>query len=320
MELNVIRQQYANKNILPNQLLSSYDKLVSFVHDPRFIRVSPSDSVRTTELTAAFNNTMQEHIASKTVFPKLMNKLIDDYPKFSITKKVKNYGTIYQGIGLTTDPIPQEGKAVPIQRQTNDKYLCLDRNFLKERQNAICKQCGWTDNQYKQMGALGIIHINRELNITATIYVIFGRLTEYIGNEILKLKRKIRYAKSIKVDFEKSTDYDKTLFEDDDTPIYTNRLKVATLTYDAGQKLQKSLNSYIDRINAIPKLDIIDYINTTEVDELIKWLKDNSMCKTRIDMAKQQQVANPDPPQYVNWTVEGEIKYHIVDTQQEVDD
>lgn len=323
LSLNVIRDQGIPpmEDIL--QPLDSYEKLVTFIHDPRFIRIGTRESVRTVELAVAFNNTMRENVAHTSTFPRLMKQFIADYSTLSIIKKVKNYGTIYEGIGLTTDPVPQEGKTILLQKEVNDKYLIRDRAFLNEIKKTICHRCHWTDNQYRQMGALGLICLirdGRDLDVDITVHITIGRLFEYIHERNIKLRNSSRYALNIKFAFEKAIGWDGTLSKDNGTPVYTNRLLIAEETYDAGEKLQRAINSYTNRIQSLPTVNIRSNPNIEELNDLVGWLKSNSMHKTRIDMRIQQEAADPETPQAVNWTMEGEIKYHISDTQLETKD
>lgn len=326
VSLNIIRDQGVNTSITqPTNIiqLDTYGKLVSFIHDSRFIRLGATESVRTVELARAFNNTMEENVAYQNVFPRLMKRLISEYSNLSIIKKTKNYGTIYQGIGLTTDPIPQEGTATLLQKETNQRYIIRDRAFLNKIKEDLCKQCGWTDSQYRQMGTLGIIKLikgDKNVDINTTIYVTMGRLFEYIHENNLKLKAKTRYASNIKIAFEKAINWDATLSENNGTPVYTNRLLIAEETYHAGDKLQRAVNSYINRIQSLPAVNILSNPNIDELNYLITWLKSNSMHKTRLDMKIKQEDADPEIPQAVNWTLEDEIKEYDNDTLLIVDD
>ena len=319
-----------NRDILQQPGLDTYEKLVAFIHNPEFIRIGPIESVRTIELAATFNNTMKEVLAYKNAFPRLMKRLMVDYPNLLITKRVKNYGTIYKGIGLTTDPIPQQGTAVLLQKGVNEKYLIRDRTFLNKVEKDICEKCCWTSDQYRQMGTLGIIKLihgksgarasERTLNIDATIYVIIGELIKYIHEINLKLEEKARYGLSIKIAFEKAIRWDATLSEGNGTPVYTNRLLIAEETYNVGEKLQRAVNSYRNRIQSLPKVNVIEYVNIEELNDLISWLKTNSIHKTRVDMKIQQEAVDPETCQAVNWTLEDEIKQYDNDTLLIVND
>jgi len=275
--LNIIRTQTINKDIL--QPLDAYEKLVTFIHNPAFIRIGTIESVRTAELAATFNNTMSENVAYKTTFPRLMKRLLAEYPNLSISKQVKNYGTIYNGIGLTTDPIPKRGVAVILQKERNDKNYIYKREFLDKSEKDICQRCNWTSSQYRQMGTLGLIKFiktNSILNIDATIYVIIGNLIQYIHEQNIKLNDKGKNALNTKALFENAISLDMILSENARTPIYTNRSLVAKETYAVGEKLQRAVYSYMNRIQSLPKLDIIMYPNLEELNNLIMWLKNNS--------------------------------------------
>lgn len=326
LSLNIIRDQDFNKDIITTtnilQPSDIYAKLVAFMHDPRFIRIGTIESVRTVELAAAFNNIMRENAAYKSTFPRLMKQFMTEHSNLSIIKKTKNYGTVYEGIGLTSDPIPQEGTTTILQRSRNEKHIIRNRAFLDEIKMSLCQKCNWTDSHYRQMGTLGLIKLikhGKNIDSDASISVINGRLIEYIYEKNIKLREKARYALLIKVEFEKAIICDTILSEGNGTPVYTNRLNTAEETYNAGEKLQRAINSYTNRIKSLPSVNISSNPNIDELNDLALWLKSNSMHKTRIDMRIKQEAADPEIPQAVNWTLEEGLKYHVTEKYLETE-
>lgn len=284
-----------------------YGKLINFIHDPRYIRFGPNESIKTMVLADCFNKTMNENLAYKNTFPKLMMRFISEYPLLAIIKEVKNYGTIYRGIGLASDPIPEKKKAHIVRKEYNITYRGRSAKFLDEAETKICAQCNWTANQYRQMGNLGLIELAKDgksLNLEATIYLIMGRLVSYVRNKNLKLMMSVKSAMSVKIAFSKAILWDKVLSEGNGTPVYTNRLLIAEETYTAGEKLERDTNLYKSRIQSLPILSFIIYPNLEEVSDLITWLKSNSLYKTRLDMKIKQEEAESDTPQCVDWTIE----------------
>lgn len=302
LSLNILRDNSPNTAI--NE---PYSKLVTFIHDPKYIRIGSNETIKTMLLAGAFNKTMGENLAYKNSFPKLMAKFMLDYPNLSITKEVKNYGTIYRGIGLASDPIPGKTKNTIVRKESNGNYHGRSKNFLDEAETQICSRCNWTSNQYRQMGNLGLIELAKDgktLNIEATLYLIMGRLVSYIRYKNLKLITSFKCAMNVKIAFEKAIGWDNTLSENNGTPVYTNRLLIAEETYVAGEKLRRDSNLYTSIMQNLPILPFITYPNLEEISNLILWLKNNSLHKIRADMKIKQEEAEPETPQSVDWTLE----------------
>jgi hypothetical protein len=96
---------------------------------------------------------MGELVSYRKIFPKLMFQ----YPW--------NYGTIYVGIGLTTDPLSK--------MEIDECYDHRKRAILKDIQDELCRICN--------LGLLKIIKNGRSVNYNATtIQVITGKLIEYV--------------------------------------------------------------------------------------------------------------------------------------------
>lgn len=186
-------------------------------------------------------------------------------------------------------------------------------------------------NKWGTLGLIKLIKHCKNIYSDATISVINGRSIEYIYEKNIKLKNKAKYGSSIKVSFEKAISWNQTLSEGNGTPIYTNRLLIAdrvTLlpsglyephTYDSGEKLQRAINSYTNRIQSLPAVNIRSNPNLHEFNDLALWLKSNSMHKTRRDMKIKQEAADPEIPQAVNWTLEDEIKEYDNNTLLELE-
>lgn len=295
--------------------LDAYSKLVSFIHDPKYIRINSNDSVKTMILGQEFNRVMNECVAYKNSFPKLMSRLILEYPNLLITKKVKNYGTVYQGIGLSGAPSPCSKKIPLTRKEIKDNYNKRQRLFADQAQQDICQRCNWTTNQYRQMGNLSLIELAKDgkmLNIEATIYLIMARLVLYIREKNLKLTKTMDLSLSIKIAFEKALELDAIASKENNIPVYTNRLVMAKETYKAGEKLRRALASYMNTMQNLPILDFILYPNMEEISVLINWLKNNSLFKTQFSIKIQQRKCSTKKFYTPNWTLDKECNINTL--------
>lgn len=209
-----------------------YDKLVKFLNDSNYIRKGTIEIVRTLELTNAFNSATGEQVTYKHKFPRLMKRFMNNYPNL-ISKQVKHYGTIYSGIGLITDQ-PKVKHQPLTSVEKNERRGIRNRQMLDKLKDSICLRSGWSTTQYQQMVDLSIVSVMIDgdtFNVDAMINVIIGRMTEYVYMKNTKLNGAVKYAESVKKDFERCTELDLELLESDGV-IYTNRLKAAERTYD----------------------------------------------------------------------------------------
>lgn len=316
-------EQHVNKNAGVNKLPKTtelrseivfqedrmYYDMLNFINNANYIRKGINESIRTYELAMTFNNITGNNVTHKNKLPQLMSRIMLEHPELSITKKVRNYGTVYVGIGLSTSP-PAEPRRPPMtDKEKNDKRAIRNRHTLDTIKDIICRRTGWTIIQYQQMVNLGLICIIRGKtgpNIEAIIAIMVGRLTQYVANKIQKLQKLEKYAQLVKADLSRCTQLDLQLTENE-TPIYTNRLMAATRTYDAGTKLEKEINSYTNILQSLPQLQYIEYPNIQHIYELAIWLKDNTMYKTRLDMKLVQTNYDGDIPQAVDWIIEDTI-------------
>lgn len=327
MQLNVIREGQLSDNTFSfeNDNLNRfsvydpiYTKFVAFLCNPDYIRRGINESVRTSELTNSFNNATGECITHTNKLPQFMSRFMFEYPDLSIKKQVKNYGTIYKGIGLYVDPTPEPKRPPLTIKEKNEKRAIRNRIFLDGIQEDVCNMSGWSISQYQQMVNLGHIYIIRTeigVNIEAIISVAMGRLTQYVNEKIIKLRRLEKYAKLVKVDYEGCTKLDLERIKDTG-PIYTNRLAAATRTYDACNKLERGITNYLNTIGNLPQLQYIVYPDIQQLQVLAEWLKMNSMHKTRQDMKLVQENYDSDTPELVGWIAEDTIyTYNEIATQ-----
>ena len=311
LQLNIIKQgDTISNNIFKENSIGEkdplYNSLVDFINNPNYIRKGINESIRTYELAIAFNNITGNHITHKNKLPQLMSRIMVEHPEFLITKKVRNYGTIYIGIGLSTNPPSKVRRPPMTDKEKNDRRAIRNRKVLDTIQETICRNTGWTIMQYQQMVNLGLICIIRDdtvPNIEAIIAIIIGRLTQYVASKIQKIKRFERHAKLVKADFDRCTQLDLQLMENG-SPIYTNRLMAATRTFDIGIKLEMTINNYVNVVKNLPQLQYIKYPDIQNMYELAKWLKENSMYKTRLDMKVVQTNYDGDIPEGVDWVIE----------------
>ncbi len=287
-----------------------YFKLVKFINDPIHIRKGPNERVRTRELTNAFNTATNEQITYKNKLPQLMRKFMEEYPNL-VNKQVKHDGTIYFGIGLTSDPLPKVKMPALTSKQKNDKRVSQNKLVLDNIQNSICQRANWTVPEYQQMINLNLIYIVMDddiPNIDSMIYIAIGRLIEYTYIKINKLKKVTKYAEIVKIDFEKSIQSDNVLSYHAEYPVYTNRLAATERTYEAGNRLDAAITKFINPIHILPQFEHIKYPDIKYLYGLVLWLKTNSACKTRIDMRNTQE--NFDENEVHTWDVEELLDDH----------
>ena len=291
MQLHIIRESHDRcEKEISFKYDPLYEKLVEFINSDN-IRKGTNESIRTKELATAFNIATSSQISYKNKLPQVMSKIMIDNPQLGITKKIKNYGTIYCGIGLSTDPTPKVNNPPLTTKEKNDRRALRNKHILESIKDIICQQSGWTKVQYQQMVNLSMIYIIRDgtyINIEAMICVTLGRLIQYINEKNIVLKQAEKYANLVKADFERCVGLDSMLLENMGVT-YTNRLLAAERTYDAGSRLSAAIVSYNNTIQNLPYVQHIVYPNIQYLQDLSSWLKSHSMHKTRTNMRIDQE-------------------------------
>ena len=100
------------------------------MNEPNYIRFGPTDQVATWRLTNLFDEVTGNIISYNSKFPQFMSRFMFEYPDLSIKKQVKNYGTIYKGIGLYVDPTPEPKRPPLTIKEKNEKRAIRNRIFF----------------------------------------------------------------------------------------------------------------------------------------------------------------------------------------------
>ena len=296
-----------------------YNRFVTYIHDPNFIRLGSNEIVRTTELTENFNASTGENISHTVKLPRFMRRLMSEYPNLGIIKRISSYGTIYVGIALS-HTIPHNPQTLPLTLKSREDTWEINAGaLLNNYKDSICAKMGLTTLQYQQMINLRLIYVvhdNKDINIDATHAATLGRLTEYVHIKIKKLKSEESSALLVNNDFTNTINQDIVLSTVMQKPVYTNRLKAAERTYFAGDKLERSINIYLNTINNLPILPYIIYPDIPNLLHLVRELKERSMYTNRQDMKKTQE-DDSEPSEFINWDVQpdSDENYFVAFTQ-----
>jgi len=244
------------------------------------IRIGPNETVRTSELSEYFSEITGQKTSHTCKFPRLMKKFMIDHPNLSITKKVRNYGTIYIGLGLA--PLPQAKFKRPalIMKNASDRRLARNYFLLDNIRDAICQKTGWSIIQYQQMVNLGLVYVIRDDNVTnvdAMIIVSKARILLYVNEVKNKLMRKSVLANIAVNNSMRAAVEDKILTKKNSMYMYTNRLLIAEKTYIAGYQLEVMIQSYVNKTADLPQIEHFTYPNIQNLSITAVWLKDNSM-------------------------------------------
>ncbi|CAH6420103.1 Hypothetical protein HVR_LOCUS1098 [uncultured virus] len=309
LQLNIIptvpvATKLITTDINQNNINYSYQRLLEFIRDPRYIRLGANANIRTKELTNIFHEATGIYLSHTSKLPQIMKKIMNDHPDLMITKKVRTNGTFYMGLDSVDSPIPEPKKPALTPKERSEKHILRKRELLNNACNEICKKTGWTITQYQTLVDLNILYIvqdYRMVDIDNTILVTIGRLVQYINEEKIKF-RTLEYKGNIcKSDFIKAMGWDLGLTTEETGPIFTNRLTAAERTFKVGSMIKQHLDRYTLNLSNLPRLPNIVYPNIQHLYDLATWLKDNSLYNTRRDMAKEQNDFEYETPEAVDW-------------------
>lgn len=280
---------------------SVYESFKLFITNPLVTRFGVNEKVVTRRLTDVFNETTGNNISFNLVFPKLMSRFMSEHPQYNISKKNRKEGTTYLGVGLVTDSVPfdrgtrltPEDREKAYQDPKNEKRMQFRRETLHNMKSEILNKTGWTEINYRQLINLDFISIfptRVGYDIEATIKVAETNIIRYIYDKISILEEVTGNAKIIKYAFEKAIDHDTVLTKLHKFPTYTNRNKVASETYIAGDGLDRKIKRYVNSTQDLPYINHIVYPDIQQLQMLADWLKINSMFRVGQAM-KQEQTA-----------------------------
>ena len=309
MTLNILQSASANCPSDAGGYL--YDLFVRYVHNPLQIRLGLNEKIVTKRLALSFESFSGYTVSSTVALPRLMKRLMTDFPQHGITRRLRNTGVVYLGIGLASDPLPNSTKPprtseeITKERKLKEKEYSAQRarnaeNWAHTLRDEICTRTQWTPMQYEQARRLKFIvlyHHGEIYDIEATIISAKHYILQYIYDKLNDLNTAMKSALSLKEAFERASAYDEELSAENKFPIYTNRNKVSPYTYGEACALEMKLQDYQNAVACLPRLDHIMYPDMEPYESMVTWLKDHSESKTRRDMARTQEAANPDPPE-----------------------
>lgn len=297
----------------------------NFMLNPTYIRYGICERIVTSKLVVTFNQVTQQNITFNSTFPKLMARFMQEHPHLNISKKLRTEGTTYIGVGLVDGPI-FNNKQLPItpykrdkerEQRAKDKYnqkVLVNRRIAGELKDAICQKTQWSIVQYDQLINLHMIPVfmnKNRYNLDAMIEATRANIIYFTYHKIEKLDRFTAHATVTKEAFIMAMKHDNDLSVINNFPTYTERLKVAEVTYATGDTLLKKIRRYNNIMQNLPQIDHIVYPNIQHLTDLANWLKENSMHRTRKDMDDTQYKFEDDEvPQAVDWTLEDTLLNH----------
>lgn len=284
-----------------------------FMHDKEFIRFGVNESTVTWRLSRLFNLTKNQNISFNCKLPQLMELFMIKNPQYNISKKVRNSGTMYLGVGLVDD-IPNKrdsqleedqltGHALSVTEEEKEKQR--DRykrrrlkklEILEQIRIEILQRTRWSNREYQQLVNLGFITVlqnHKEYNIEGTIELARGNIIRYSYDKIYALNRSAKSAQIVKHEVEKAITRDEYLTIQHKFPTYTNRELKAAVAYATGENLRIMLTSYANSMNNMPQIAHIVYPDIQYLSSVAQWLKDHGEYKTRSQMAKTQNEFEP---------------------------
>lgn len=195
-ENNVGKERHINNDMGKTPLFNMndplYDKFVTFIHNPELIRLGLNEQIRTSELASHFNKNVGETISHTVRLPKIMNRLIEEYPNLGIVKKLRSCGTVYTGLGVANENSAEQRFPTLVPKINKEKWQRSSKILLDNFKKEISDKMKLSDIQYQQMVNLNLIYIvhdNKTINIELTYLATIGRLIEYTCNKINKIKR-----------------------------------------------------------------------------------------------------------------------------------
>lgn len=298
----IVAQCPVNRNVMLNDSL--YESLERFMNDKRFIRLGSAEQVATWRLANLFNEITKNNVSFNSKFPELMKKYMEEHKQYNITKKVRKNGTMYIGIGLASDDMPKERKPytslqeTKAEKEKREETKILRRGeTLRQIKDEIMRRTGWNELNYMRLIDLAFIRIYHNgisYDINTMIKVAEGNILRYVYENIEQLRDHVRHAEHVRKDFEKATEHDIYQTTQQNFPIFTQRIKVATLTYQAGYNLNKAINKYIDHMTNVPNMEDIVYPDTQYLQNLANWLLAHSNHKNQTKMATEQRATEED--------------------------
>ncbi|CAH6419444.1 Hypothetical protein HVR_LOCUS633 [uncultured virus] len=322
---------------VPNDLYKLFE---SFMMNPTYIRYGDLENVVTWRLVDRFNKITRQNISFNATFPKLMRQFMNNHPQYNIQKKTQKDGVIYFKIGLSTDETPQP-KTLSIddeykkqernekRRERYAKHAAENRQLALGLKDEILRRTNWTEIQFDQLIRLKLIPVfknDTNIDIESIIIVANGRIIEFIYDKFNYINRAARKADYAVHQINKAIEHDKPQSEQQNYPVYTNRLKLAesppendknetqsenkkkNYAYSIGNRLQQRIDLYNGVINNLPHFDHIVYPDIQSLSSLAIWLKNHTLHKVRKNMAKdQEEFEDDETPQAVDWDLDDDL-------------